>query len=239
MIMEKLVDVLMASLWRQGHVVKSVKSLLQSPEVGSVTICCNNYTDEQWEFVIKELDDPKVTLHRTNNEKASNEKLRFIGVGTNYYICLADDDLIYPPDYLKKLTSGCEKYNAMVSLHGRNVKKGENQSYYAQPTAMYRSLGTVENDVEVDIASNCGSLFKRNFYDDLDMWYDFCGTVSMDDIYVNYFAKKRGVKRMVLAHQEGYLKHKEQFPEDDYVFDKHRYDDKVQTDFINKYFNTF
>ena len=95
----------------------------------------------------------------------------------------------------------------------------------------------VEHDVEVDIASNCGSLFKREFYDNLDKWYDFCGTISMDDIYVNYFAKKKGVRRIVLAHQEGYLKHKQQFPEDNYVFDKHRYSDSVQTEFINKYFN--
>lgn len=235
--MEKLVDIYMASLWRQGHVVKTVKSLLLNPEVGTVTICCNNYTDQQWEFVNNELDDARIVLHRTNNEKGSNEKLRFIGTGSNFYICLADDDLIYPPDYLNKLIAGCERYNAMVSLHGRIIPKGFILSYYGQPLAMYRSLGTVEQDVEVDIASNCGSLFKRNFYDDLDKWYDFCGTTSMDDIYVNYFAKKKGVRRIVLAHQEGYLQHKQQFPEDDYVFDKHRYSDRVQTEFINNYFN--
>ena len=63
----------------------------------------------------------------------------------------------------------------------------------------------------------------------------------MDDIYVNYFAKKRGIRRVVLAHNEGYLKHKEQLPEDDYVFNKYALtgNDKMQTDFINKYFNAF
>jgi len=234
----KLVDIYMASLWRQGHVVKTVKSLLLNPEVGSITIACNNYTDEQWKFVCEELNDSKITLHRTNNEKGSNEKLRFIGTGSNYYICLADDDLIYPPDYLNKLIQGCEKYNAMVSLHGRIIPKGIINSYYGQPLAVFRSLGTVEQDVEVDIVGTGVSLFKRNFYDDLNIWYEFCGTTSMDDIYVNYFAKKKGIRRIVLAHYEGYLKHKEQLPEDDYVFDRYRFDDKEQTDFINKFFNT-
>ena len=28
------------------------------------------------------------------------------------HIMLADDDLIYPPDYINKLIGGCEKYNA-------------------------------------------------------------------------------------------------------------------------------
>lgn len=235
--MEKLVDIYMASLWRQGHVVKTVKSLLENPEVGTITIACNNYSEEQWSFVNLELNDLKVTLHRTNNEKGSNEKLRFIGTGNNYYICLADDDLIYPSDYLDKLIQGCEKYDAMVSLHGRIIPKGIINSYYGQPITVYRSLGIVYQDVEVDIASNCGSLFKRSFYDDLNSWYDFCGTTSMDDIYVNYFAKKKGIRRIVLAHQEGYLKHKKQLPEDNYVFDKHRFDDAIQTEFINKYFN--
>jgi hypothetical protein len=236
--MDKCVDVYMASLWRQGHVVKTIKSLLLNSEIGSITIACNNYTDEQWKFVNAELNNPIIVLHRTKNEKGSNEKLRFIASGSNKYICLADDDLIYPSDYLNKLIIGCEKYNSMVSLHGRTIPKGIIGSYYGQPIAVYRSLGTVEQDVEVDIASNCGSLFKREFYDDLGTWYDFCGTTSMDDIYVNYFAKKKGIRRFVLAHQEGYLKHKVQFPEDDYVFDKHRYNDWVQTEFINNFFNT-
>lgn len=235
--MEKLVDIYMASLWRQGHLIKSINSLLLSPEVATVTVCCNKYTDEQWEFAGKELNNPKVILHRTNNEKGSNEKLRFIGTGSNYYICLADDDRIYPPNYLNKLIVGCEKYNAYVSLHGRIIKKGIINSYYGEPIMVYSALSTVIQDVEVDIVSNCGSLFKRNFYDDLDKWYDFCGTTSMDDIYVNYFAKKRGIRRIVLAHQIGYVKHKEQLPEDDYVFSRHRYNDKVQTEFVNKYFN--
>ena len=51
--MKNLVDVYMASLWRQGHIVKTVNSLLLNPELGSVTIACNNYTDEQWESVNK------------------------------------------------------------------------------------------------------------------------------------------------------------------------------------------
>lgn len=235
--MEKLVDIYMASLWRQGHVVKTVKSLLENPEVGTITIACNNYSEEQWYFVNSQLNDSRITLHRTNNEKGSNEKLRFIGTGNNYYVCLADDDLIYPSDYLDKLIQGCEKYDAMVSLHGRIIPKGIINSYYDQPLVVFRSLDTVLQDVEVDIIGTGVSIFKRNFFDNLNEWYGFCGTTSMDDIYVNYFAKKKGIRRIVLAHLKGYLKHKKQLPEDNYVFDKHRFDDAVQTEFINNYFN--
>jgi len=234
----KKVDIYMATLWRQGHAVISIKSLISQPEFGTGTIICNNWTDEQWEWINGELNSyDNIILYRGDNKKGSNEKIKYINIGHNYYICLADDDLIYPNDYLNKLINGCEKYNAHVSLHGRTIPKGIISSYYKQIGSYYRALGSVEHDVEVDITSNCGSLFKRNFYDDLDEWYNFCSTTSMDDIYVNYFAKKKGIRRMVLSHKEGYLKHKKQLIEDDYVFSKYKNNDKVQTDFINNYFN--
>lgn len=234
--MKKLVDVYIASLWRQGHIIKTVHSLLKNKEVATITISCNNYTQEQWEYVITELKNSKIIFHRTNNEKKSNEKLKYINEGKNYYICLADDDLIYPSDYLCRLIKGCEKYNAMVSMHGRILLKGIIDSYYTQVKKVFRNIRQVEKDVEVDIASNGGSLFKRNFYDDLDTWYDFCGNTPMDDLYVNYFAKKKGIKRVVLAHSQGYLKHKEKHSEDRYVYDEYKNNDKVQTEFYNKYF---
>jgi len=236
MIMNSKVDIYIASLWRQGHAVVAINSLRSQPEFGTATITCNNWTDEQWEYINKELgDDMRIKLYRGNNEKGSNEKLKYIAHGNNYYIALADDDLIYPHDYLGKLINGCEKYNAHVSLHGVVLLKGIINSYY-RDRIVYRALGTVLLDQEVDIVSNCGSLFKRNFYNDLDKWYDYCGNVSMDDLYVNYFAKKNGIKRYVLSHVEGYLKHKKQYPEDNYVFDKHKNDDSVQTNFINNVF---
>ncbi len=237
--MKKLVDVYMATLWRQGHAVISINSLRQQPEFGTATIICNNWTDGQWEYINNELSgDSRILLFRGDNAKGSNEKLRFINNGSNQYIMLADDDLIYPSDYLNKLIGGCDKYNSHVSLHGVILKRGIINSYY-RDRVVFRALGSVDRDYVVDIASNCGSLFKRSFYNDLDKWYDFCGNESMDDIYVNYFAKKSGIMRVVLAHSEGYLKHKEQFSEDNYVFNKYALtgNDKVQTEFINNVFN--
>lgn len=234
--MKKLVDIYMASLWRQGHIIKTVNSLLKNEEVATITISCNNYTQDQWEYVTTELKNPKIIFHRTNNEKKSNEKLKYIGEGKNYYVCLADDDLIYPSDYLDTLIKGCEKYNAMVSMHGRILLKGIVDSYYKQVKNVFSHSGQVEKDVEVDIASNCGSLFKRDFYDDLNTWYDLCGNIPMDDLYVNYFAKKKGIKRVVLAHSIGYLKHKKKHPDDRYVFTEYRDNDKIQTEFYNRHF---
>lgn len=235
-----LTDVFMASLWRQGHAVVALRSLMSQKEFGTAHLTCNNFTDEQWSYINEQLKDERVFIYRHNNEKGSNEKLRYLSRGKNTYVCFADDDLIYPPDYLAKLIAGVEKYHAYCSLHGAILKPGLIQSYY-RDRQVFRGLKSVYGDIEVDIASNCGSVFRRDFFpaDYLSEWYDHVGTVSMDDIYTNFFCRRFGIKRMVLDHQEGYLKHKVQYPEDDYVFNKHALvpnGDLIQTAFINSFF---
>ena len=227
----------MASLWREGHIIKTVNSILLNKNIGTITISCNNYTDAQWELVNTKLNNSKIKLYRTNNEKGSCEKLRFISTGSNYYVSLADDDLIYPPDYYEYLIAGVDKYNAYVSLHGRILKKGKITNYYSDFSHIYPVLKTVIEDVEVDIASNCGCLFKRNFFNNLDEWYNLAEHSNMDDIYTNYWAKIKNIKRMVLKHNINYVNHKIKHSGDNYVATIHRYDCQHQTDFINNYFN--
>jgi hypothetical protein len=234
------IDIFMASLPRQLHVVETVKSLLLNPEVLTITITANKYSDIEFRELGLRLNAANtetqipIYLHRGDNKKESNEKLKYVGKGQGKYIGLMDDDLIVPSDYYQKMISACEQYNAMVSLHGVKLAPLPIRSYYAD-RQVYRGLGTVLNDMEVDIASNCGSVFKRLWYQ--YNWYDCCNNISMDDIYVAYFMKIQDIKRYVIAHQEGYLKHKVQYAEDEYCFTKYTkqlgVSDKVQTNYIN------
>jgi len=219
---ENSVDVYIASLWRDGHIIKSIESLIIQTEINTINISCNNYNDKQWKFINDKIKDNRIILNRTNNEKESNEKLKFIDKGNGKYISLCDDDLIYPKTYLNKLINGCEKYNAFVSLHGSILNKRPIKSYYNN-RKVFRSLHSLDEDKEnIDIISNCGSLFKRSFFNNLDEWYDFCENISMDDIYVSYFCNLNNIKKVVLKHREGYLKHKKQLKSDNYVFDKYK-----------------
>ena len=230
------IDINIATLWRQGHVVKTINSLRNQSEFGTANIICNNWTAEQEQFIVKELgDDKRIKMYKGNNAKESNEKLRYVGVGTNKYCGFFDDDIIYSEDYLAYLIAGVEKYQAYVSLHGVVFNDVVN-SYYRDRT-VYRGLKTVENDVCVDVASNCGSVFRRDFFDNYQKWYTFAGNVGMDDLYCAYFCMQKRIPRMVLKHNENYIKHKEQFPEDNYVFNKYALtgNDKVQTDFVNNF----
>ena len=235
----KEVDCYCASLWRGGHIIKSALSLLQQAECASMTITLNNYTDEQFAQVEHVLGIfERVTLIRGDNEKGSNEKLRYLANGKAEFICLFDDDLLYPLDYLQRLIEGCNYYNGMVSMHGVIINKGLIQSYY-RDRIVFRGLGEVKKSVEVDIASNCGSMWKRKWFTDYADWIDRVGPVSMDDCYVGYFMKKKGIHKYCLKHSEGYLQHKVQEEGEFYVFNEYALvpgADIIQTTFINSFY---
>lgn len=230
---ERLVDVYIASLPRQLHIIKTVQSLWNQPEFGTISITCNNYTDMQWAEVQDALRRLDVLLYRGDNAKESNEKLKYLSTGSNYYIACVDDDLIYAPDYLKKLIKGCENYSAHVGLHGCVLSKGQISSYYRDRIS-YHCLKDVLRDTEVEILGNGVSLWKRQWYSDYDSWYENAPNVGCDDILVAIAAKRKGRRMIVLSHREGYITHKEQEEGDDYVFDKYKFNDSVQTDYINK-----
>lgn len=242
------VDVFIASLPRQLHVVDTVKTVLSNPETRSITITANKYSDELFdELKLKllnanTLEQIPIFLHRGDNAKESNEKLKYIGEGTGRYISFMDDDLLIAPTHFKLLIEGCEKYNAYVSLHGCILTKLPIQSYY-RDRIVYRGLGSVSEDLPVDIASNCGSLFKRSWFSNeyLSEIYRYAPTVSMDDIIMATVCRLNNVMRFVLKHPEGFMKHKVQYKEDEYVFDKYALtgNDSVQTSYINKYWNIY
>lgn len=235
-----MVDVYMASLWRDAHIIKTVNSILTNAEVSIVTVSCNNYTDSQWNIVDKLIGtNNKVTLHRTNNEKGSCEKFKFINNGTSEYVAFVDDDLIYPSDYFSYLISGSKLYDdAYVSLHGRHMKRTPISNYYKDHDKVYRSLGEVASDIlKIDIISTGASLFKRNSFNNLSEWYNFVTFPNMDDIYASYFANISNVPMVVLKHNIGYLYHKEINETDNYVYDRYKHNCQFQTNFINSHFD--
>lgn len=222
-----------ACIFRHYFEIETINSLRNQPEFATIDLTLNNYTDEQYQYVSNYFaDDNRIIIHRHNNEKTSNEKLRYISSGNEKYVCLVDNDILYPNDYLAKLIKGSTDYHAMVSLHGCVLAPRPIGSYY-RDRFVYRGLATVISDYEVDIASNCGSLWQREMFDNYDHWYENSPMIPMDDLIVANECRKRNVICMVIKHQEGYIRHKIQEKDEIYVFNMYKFNDKVQTNFIN------
>ena len=238
---KKLVDVYIAALYRHGYAKVTIDSLRYQPEFGTCTLVCNIHSDSEWQEMVDYFkDDSRIILYRGDNSKESNHKLQYISQGTNYYCSLCDNDIQYAPDYLKKLIHGCEHYSAHVGLHGCIIDKGTIRSYYANRRVL-RALEDVNRDTEVTLVSNCGSLWKRNWYQNYLEWWETAPNEGMDDLLVCYQAKRKGRRMMVLAHKMGYITHKEQLPDELYIFDKYAKtgNDSVQTNYYNTYIKKY
>lgn len=238
--MKNKCDIYMASLWREGHMVLTARSLLGQPALGSLTVVCNNYTDEQWRWVNIELNHFKVKLFRGGNLKGSNEKLKYVGRGVSPFLGFVDDDLIYNDNYLDYMIYNARHYKAYVSLHGSTLFCRPLKNYYTD-RVVHRCLENVVDDVTVDICGTGVSMIERDLLPmvQLENLYDLMSCTSMDDLYFSNFVKSYGINRIVLKHPTGFVFHKIQHPMDNYVFDRHVGLGKnciEQTNFVNSYF---
>lgn len=242
---EYCVDVHMASLWRNGHIVKTAASLFTQSELHTLFVTLNNYTDEQYRNVSASLramaaeNDKKVVIRRAKNQKGSNEKLSQLAksVGTKY-IAFADDDIIYPADYLLRLVNGCNVRNAAVSFHGGVLKEWPLKKYYDGGRDMKSWNISLERDTRVDILGTGVGLLKTIWFteDELRDLYKNAPTISIDDIYLSCILAQKGIERFVLEHQSRCITIKKPEDGDGYVYDKYRDNDKAQVEWINAHY---
>ncbi len=231
--MKRSVDVYMAAMYRSRHVLHAVRTLWRNPEVATVTVVLNKCDDRQYNELSSELKLMGCTVYRGDNSKGCSHKIQYIAEGTSQYVSLCDDDILYPKDFFKVLIEKCEQYQGAVGLGGRILKPAIVKSYYREKQKGFKALLDVDSDQQADILATSSILFKREWFDDMDTWFDFVERPNMTDLYLGYIMKERGVKKYIIAHKAGWLRHKEKEEGDDYIYDAHRNSCKAETDFVN------
>ena len=243
---EGCVDVHMASLWRDGHVVKTADTLMKQPELSSLFVTLNNYSDEQYKKVDAEFKKmsaaygKRIVTRRCDNRKGSNEKLGMLTRGTSRYFAFADDDILYPADYLLRLIHGCNIHNAAVSLHGGILRQFPLRHYYNGGRSMKSRNITIESDTRVDILGTGFGLLKREWFtnDELKKIYATAPETSMDDIILSCYLANKGIDRWVLEHAGRCIAIKRPAAGDGYVFNKYKDNDSEQVKYINANYPT-
>ena len=240
---EKSVDVHMASLYREGHLLKTLETLVYQPEVNCIYVTLNSYTKPQYEETmagIKRLvmeSGTRIVTRRCGNIKGSNEKLSQLSKSATPYIAFADDDLLYPNDYFLRLIQGCNVHGAAVAFHGGVLKELPTKRYYGGARTMYAWNVTVENDTPVDIMGSGVGLIRREWFSDEEYkaLYADAPETSMDDIILSCALSAKGIARYVLAHPSGLIRPKAKHADDNYVYDRYKNDDAEQVAYINEH----
>ena len=237
------VDVHMASLYRDGHLLKTLQTICGQPEVATVFVTLNNYTQEQYKQTMEGIKrlametGTKIVTRRAKNQKGSNEKLSQLPKSTAPYIAFADDDILYPADYFLRLIHGIRLHNGGVTFHGGILKRFPTDKYYDGGREMKSWNITVLEDTKVDIMGSGVGLIRRDWFTDAELkaLYTDAPTTSMDDIILSCVLSQKGIERWVLAHPARIIATKPKGPDDNYVYDRYRNDNTEQVAYINEH----
>lgn len=132
-----------------------------------------------------------------------NGKFRIIDhVNEPCYVFLCDDDILYPHDYIKHTIEQIEKYNCIVTYHGRKLL-GKGRNYYKGHKG-YGCLRTVSEDLEIDVCGTGVTAFRTDYF--LPKGLSESKDKMMSDLVFSLEAAKQGKKIMLLKHEQGWIK---------------------------------
>lgn len=178
--------------WRREMLKKTIESLL--PQVDKLVVGLNIYPD-----VPDFCNHPKIEVHRLDNSTGDSAKFYTVQECTGYY-GTADDDVIYPADYVAKMVEAMQKNgnNVLLTGHGRIMKPRPLKSYYKGHLRMFHLFRDLDAQQRCDIGSCCALFFHT---DTLKVHYSDFALPNMTDIWISKAAHEQGVPIICIPHK--------------------------------------
>lgn len=187
---------------RASHLKRVLASL--APQVDELHLYLDRY-DEVPDFVRQCHPKVNVVLSRDIPGLRDNGKfLPFAALADECFYFTADDDIVYPPDYVAALIRRIEHYGrqAVVGVHGVLLPEVANGYFSA-----YRKVLHFKNGLESDmLVNNLGTgtvAFHSSLLRGLNL-NDF-PLGGMADLYLSVFCKKRRVPMVAIARPDDWL----------------------------------
>ncbi|WP_339733651.1 glycosyltransferase [uncultured Gimesia sp.] len=199
---------------------KTVASLIN--QVDGLKIHLNDY-----HFIPEFLKHPKLELVFGDNSLMSCTKFLWAD-RLSGYILTCDDDLIYPPDYIDRMTAAIDKYKCIVCAHGSKLKPGMISSYYKDRTVFDARL-EIPQDMFVDIPGT-GTMGWHT--DDIKLRMNDFDLPGMEDIAAYRAIYQHSYSVVVVAHPESWLRSSTHKNDGGLYSDSIR-DDSKETEVIN------
>ena len=207
----------------------TIDSLL--PQADKIIVALNNYHK-----IPEFLNNPKIESHLLDNTLGDAAKFYKIDNYKDVYYLSCDDDLIYPSDYVKYLTSKCEEYKSPVGLHGAIIKHPVTSMYSSR--IVFHCLGDVLDDTIVDYLGTGVLCFDTS---KLSIKISDFKSPNMADIWFGDMMKINKIKPYVLSHNKNYLTYNKKMIENkiDTIFDTYvrTRNDKEQTKIVQNWIN--
>lgn len=149
----------------------------------------------------KQVDE--IFIYDNSIKKDIKDNGKFFGltqVKEPCYYLTCDDDIIYPEDYVKSIIEGIEKFNCIVTHHGKNIKDG---NYLLNSESYHFSVRNYSNK-NLDVAGTGVSGFRTDYFNPVHLVENENFFVS--DLLFAIEAKKQGKEIMLLTHKTNWIK---------------------------------
>lgn len=150
------------------------------------------------------------------------------------YVLTIDDDLIYPDDYVQKMTGKIDLYNrkSFICVHANRLPQNKLTSYYRDKLGIHFEKA-LDNDTQVDIPGT-GTL---GYHTDLiKLTSDIFIKPNMTDLWLAIYAKNKGIPIICMARANNWLLQArgQEFMRS--IYKSSIVDDSYQTSLINESF---
>lgn len=186
---------------RKELLKKTIQSILHQAD--KIYLYLNDYSTQD-AIEIQSLSKSKITFIVGANSDYGDAGKFYWASRLSGYILTADDDLLYPPDYVKAVVEGIEKYHrlSVVTFHGR-ILKFPIGSYVSSHTKFPTFKDNLDEDLFVHIAgTGCMGWHSDTIK---PMITDF-PTTNMSDTYFSVLAQKKKIPICVLAHKRRWIR---------------------------------
>lgn len=205
---------------RKEQLIKTIDSLINQVDV--VNVCLNNYTENPYPH-------EKVNILYSDNTHGDAGKFLFLEFFEGYYFT-ADDDLIYPANYIEETKILIDKYN-IVSYHGRTFPQFPIESYYKTPSIRNRCLDEHKYTEPVHIPGTGVLGFNTKFFKPP---FSIFKRSNMADVWIGCYAKEHNINIWGLKHDATFLKY-QSVPNT--IWENKVDDCEYETEIVNKYFD--
>jgi GT2 family glycosyltransferase len=222
---------------RIGCLKKAVQSLCG--QVDELHVFCNKYNRLDFEDIRELIALPNVFFYdymkHTQQDIGALGKIIFCH-DWDGYIFLADDDFVYPPDYIEKLTKAVDKYDkkAVISFHGQ-INNIPSKSYYKDIVSRYAVVRNLQEDTQVHIPGTGVMGFHSSVFDATPLNLGEFQYTNMLDLLFAIVCKRRNIKTIVAAHKAYWVDICPGFRDPaKSIWIANRDDDRLQTDIFNR-----
>lgn len=148
-----------------------------------------------------------VTVYLANDYPGLRDNGKFLGFSDlqeDCYYFTADDDILYPPDYVISMIQRIEYYGklAVVGVHGVLLPEQADRYF-----GSFRKVHLFNKELETDaLVNNLGTgtvAFHSRLLRELDLSH--FGSSGMADLHLSVFCKQRGIPMVALSRPKGWL----------------------------------